>query len=448
MGVSLKDIAEKLNLSKTTVSWVLSGQGNKKGISAETQNRVFACARELAYEPNLLARSLNTGISKTIGLILPSISDSFYAHIAHQIESEAEKEGYSLMIASSNSEIERENAMIRLFRSKKVDGMIIAPTKISKREISRLVESRYPVLLFDRYFPEMRVNYVIINNEESSYKLVRHLIDKGFRKIAIITTNPHLLTMDMRREGYANALSDAHIRINPDLYGEVTYVNYQENIYSTMDRIFSAVPDVDAFFFTTHILAIEALRYFYDRGIDINDLPLVINFDLPNIPETYVHRIGRTGRAGQEGTAISFCDRSERPYLKDIEKLIGKRIPVAGEIPHEEKEEEKRESGQRRTTNKRSRRKPVSENATAEEVAADVAREKEAKKKARQARANAKRPSRREKAAEQQTEQQAKAAAPRSRKGRNDRNDSGRRGRRSDPYARFEKNEPRVCAQR
>ena len=182
------------------------------------------------------------------------------------------------------------------------------------------------------------------------------------------------------------------------------------------------------------------------RGIDINDLPLVINFDLPNIPETYVHRIGRTGRAGQEGTAISFCDRSERPYLGDIEKLIGKRIPVAGEIPHEEKEEEKRESGQRRTTNKRSRRKPVSENATAEEVAADVAREKEAKKKARQARANAKRPSRREKAAEQQTEQQAKAAAPRSHKGRNDRNDSSRRGRRSDPYARFEKNEPRVDA--
>ena len=98
---------------------------------------------------------------------------------------------------------------------------------------------------------------------------------------------------------------------------------------------------------------------------------------------------------------------------------------------------------------RRSRRKPVSENATAEEVAADVAREKEAKKKARQARANAKRPSRREKAAEKQTEQQAKAAAPRSHKGRNDRNDrndSSRRGRRNDPYARFEKNEPRVDA--
>ncbi len=271
MGVSLKDIAERLNLSKTTVSWVLSGQGDKKGISTETQNRVFSCANDMSYEPNLLARSLNTGISKTIGLILPSISDSFYAHIADHTEAEAEKHGYSLMIASSNSEIERENAMIRLFRAKKVDGMIIAPTKISKREISRLVESKYPVLLFDRYFPEMNVNYIIINNEESSYKLVRRLIDKGFRKIAIITTNPHLLTMDMRREGYANALADANIRNNPDLYGEVPYVNYQENIYATLDRIFEAEPDVNGFFFTTHILAIEALRYFYDRGIDIND---------------------------------------------------------------------------------------------------------------------------------------------------------------------------------
>lgn len=125
MGASLKDIACKLNLSKTTVSWVLSGQGDKKGISAETQSRVLACARSLAYEPNLLARSLNTGVSKTIGLILPSISDTFFAHIADRIESEAEREGYSLMIAGSNSETERENALIRLFRSKKVDGIII-----------------------------------------------------------------------------------------------------------------------------------------------------------------------------------------------------------------------------------------------------------------------------------------------------------------------------------
>lgn len=270
MGVSLKDIAEQLHLSKTTVSWVLSGQGNKKGISAETQHRVFRCAEEMAYEPNLLARSLNTGISKTIGLILPSISDCFYAHLAQRIETEAERAGYSLMIAGSNAEIERESAMLRLFCSKKVDGIIISPTKISQREILRMLGLDYPLLFFDRYFPEMEANHVIIDNKESSYRLVYHLIEKGFRKIAILTTDPHLLTMNLRYEGYADALADAEIRIDPALYGEVPSADYRTNIDRTLDRIFETAPDVEGFFFTTHILAVEALRYFHDRGIDIN----------------------------------------------------------------------------------------------------------------------------------------------------------------------------------
>lgn len=70
------------------------------------------------------------------------------------------------------------------------------------------------------------------------------------------------------------------------------------------------------------------------RGIDIDDLSHVVNFELPNVPETYVHRIGRTGRAGNTGVAISFCDAEERDELKDIQKLIGKNIPVVAEHPY------------------------------------------------------------------------------------------------------------------
>ena len=77
MKTSLKDIAETLKLSKTTISWVLSGKGDEKGISLATQEKVFQCAKQLNYQPNLLARSLNTGISGTIGLIIPDITDSF-----------------------------------------------------------------------------------------------------------------------------------------------------------------------------------------------------------------------------------------------------------------------------------------------------------------------------------------------------------------------------------
>ena len=271
METSLKDLATRLHLSKTTVSWVLSGQGDSKGISSETQKRVLDCASELSYQPNLLARSLNTGKSKTLGLILPSISDSFYSEVAYTIESEAKKAGYSLMISSSNSEIAQENEMIRLFQSRKVDGTIIAPTKLSRREISRLIDDKRPLVLFDRYFPDLKANYVIIDHENAAYRLTTRLIDRGYRKIAIITTNPHLLTMDMRREGYVNAMSDAQLPIDSQLYGEVPYVNYRENIVAVMDRIFNDIPDVDAFFFTTHILAIEGFKYLNRRGFSLND---------------------------------------------------------------------------------------------------------------------------------------------------------------------------------
>ena len=127
MGASLKDIAKELRISTTTVSWVLSNQGTQKRISKATQDKILRCAAEMNYRPNLLARSLNTGRTGTIGLILPSISDAFYSQVAKAVETEAEKCGYTLMICSSESELERENRMIRMFKAKQVDGMQVIP---------------------------------------------------------------------------------------------------------------------------------------------------------------------------------------------------------------------------------------------------------------------------------------------------------------------------------
>ncbi|MDO4755388.1 MAG: LacI family DNA-binding transcriptional regulator [Parabacteroides sp.] len=270
MKTSLKDIAEKLHVSKTTVSWVLSGKGNEKGISLTTQERIMACAKEMHYQPNLLARSLHTGLSGTIGLILPDISDSFYSQMAKMIEIEVEKHGYSLMITSSGSEKEREERMINLFRARQVDGIIIAPTKHSPSKIIQMMDERYPFVTFDRYFPELKAPYVIIDNEESSFQLVNHLIQKGRQKIALITTNSYLKTMSLRHEGYKRALESNRIPIETQLYGEVSFKNYRNNIVEILDRITQAVPDVDGFFFTTHILALEAFQFFHERGIPFN----------------------------------------------------------------------------------------------------------------------------------------------------------------------------------
>ena len=270
MRTSMKHIADTLKLSKTTVSWVLSGQGDEKRISEETQQKVWDCAKRLHYEPNLLARSLNTGISSTVGLIIPDITDSFYSRIARAIESEAEKQGYSLMICSSESNVEREDRMIRLFKAKQVDGIILAPTRLSEIEVQALQAEQYPLVLFDRYFPHLHTNFIIIDNEGSSYELVSRMIAKGASKIAIITTNSYLHTMSLRREGYARAMADAGLDATSELYGEVKFANYEVEINGILDKIFETVPAVDGFFFTTHILALEAFRYFSEHGIDIN----------------------------------------------------------------------------------------------------------------------------------------------------------------------------------
>ena len=270
MRTSLKDIAQKLHVSKTTVSWVLSGKGYEKGISPSTQEKIRTCAKEMNYHPNLLARSLNTGLSGTIGLILPDISDSFYSQMAKEIEIEVEKQGYSLMITSSGSEKEREERMIDLFRARQVDGIIIAPTKYSPTKIIQMKDEGYPFVTFDRYFPELKIPYVIIDNEESSYQLVNHLIQKGNQKIAIITTNSYLKTMSMRYDGYKRALENYQIPIETNLYGEVSFKNYQNNIVEVLERIIREVPDVNGFFFTTHILALEAFQYFHEKGIPFN----------------------------------------------------------------------------------------------------------------------------------------------------------------------------------
>ena len=323
MGTSLKDIAETLNLSKTTVSWVLSGRADEKGISAATQQRVSRCAQQLNYRPNLLARSLNTGESGMIGLILPSISDSFYSQVAREVEMEVEEHGYSLMICSSESEPERENRMIRLFRAKQVDGLIIAPTVRSGEEIRRLVDESFPFVVFDRRFPKLDTHCVLIDNERSSYALVRRLTEDGFRRIAVITTNPHLETMEARRAGYGRALADAGIAFVESLYGEVEFAGYERNLPGVLDRIFARDGGVDGFFFTTHILALAAFRYFHDRGVDINDgYGLACIHEVPFMsvlaPGMHVARMP-VGRIGRE---------SVRMLLEDM-----RRRKSAGEVP-------------------------------------------------------------------------------------------------------------------
>jgi LacI family transcriptional regulator len=158
-----------------------------------------------------------------------------------------------------------------MLKSKCVDGLIIAPTKQSKTELEIMIEEEYPFVLIDRYFPELDTNYVILDNEGCSMALVNQLIRNGKKKIALITSDTHLLVMNMRRDGYVRALSDAGLPVLPELYGEVKRSEYETDMIRVLDNLFRAVPDVDGFYFTTHYLGMEALRYFYRHQVDITE---------------------------------------------------------------------------------------------------------------------------------------------------------------------------------
>jgi len=268
MLISMKHIAEALNLSKTTVSWILSGKGEAKGFSEETIKLVKDYAEKVNYRPNLLARSLSLGTTNTIGLIVPFIGDTFYAQIAQAIETEAEKRNYLLTICSSEGNSKHEINLIRILRAKQVDGLIIAPTKDSINEIEKLKKDLFPFVLIDRYFPEVDTNYIVVNNEESSFQLVTYLINRGCKKIALLTSDVHLLVMGFRLKGYQNALEKSDIICNNDLILQIQRDDYKNDTIKQLDRLFEMHPDVDGFYFATHYLALEAIRYFILNGID------------------------------------------------------------------------------------------------------------------------------------------------------------------------------------
>ena len=266
--MSIKEIAEALNLSKATVSCVLSGQGEKKGFSEKTIKRVNDYAASINYTPNLLARSLSTGSTNTIGLIIPFIGDTFYAQLVQETEMAAAKLGYMLMVCSSEGDVDKEFELIKTLKTKQVDGLIIAPTKISQKGIEYLNQEKFPFVLIDRYYPSLKTNYVVVDNKEASKELVLRIGRMGTKKIALLSADTFLYVMRLRIEGYYEAIDMLHLENDQSLEVVVSRNYYEEGVRQQLDHLFKEVPDVDGFYFSTHYLALEAIRYFRSHQID------------------------------------------------------------------------------------------------------------------------------------------------------------------------------------
>ena len=256
--VSLKSIAKEFDVSTATVSLVLNGKDKNGRVSKALSEKILQMAKELNYMPNSLAKGLRAGNSKTLGLIVADITNVFFGSLAFQIQEKAEIAGYTVIIGNTNENIDKMSKMVDLLRRRQVDGFIITPTEGSEHIIQSILEHEIPLVLVDRYFPDLRVCSVTINNYQISYDAVQSLIKKGCKKIGVIVyVSDNQSHMNDRKNGYLQAVTDANI-LDQSLINEVSYTNLENDIDQAVTNLL--YNGVDGIFFATNSISIIGLR--------------------------------------------------------------------------------------------------------------------------------------------------------------------------------------------
>ena len=211
MVARLKDIAQDLGLSVVTVSKVLRDHPD---IGEETRKRVLKRMKELNYQPNFAARSLITGQTWTIGLVVPDLLHPFFAQIATVISMEVRKKGYSLFLSSSDDDPALEEEEVAQLLARRVDVMLIASAQRTVESFRRIEERKIPYILLDRQFAGFEANFVGVDDKAVGMLATSHLIEQGCRHIAHVR-GPEISTAIGRMEGYREALSAHHMAPMP-----------------------------------------------------------------------------------------------------------------------------------------------------------------------------------------------------------------------------------------
>lgn len=287
MTVRLKDIASDLNLSKMTISKVLRGQTD---ISAATKARVLQRMKELNYRPNIAASSLRTGNTFSIGLVIPSLADPFFAEVAKGLAQTIRAKGYGLLISSAEEDPEIERHEIELQLSRQVNALVVASVQESPEFFTALGTQRAPVILIDRKLPSFASPFVGIRDQEIGYVAAAHLIQTGCTKPAYLR-GPRTAAADLRYSGYRAALQEFNIPFRPGLIIEATEIDkheYQRG-YDAMCRLQSARVRPDGVMCYSDLLAIGVIDAALDKGLRVpEDISVAGCGNLPSTREMKV----------------------------------------------------------------------------------------------------------------------------------------------------------------
>lgn len=275
------DVAKLAGVAPITVSRVINRSGY---VSEETRKRVEAAVDQLGYVQNSVARSLRSSRTNTIALIVSDITNPFFTSLARGVEDTASDAGYNVFFCNTDELIEEEEKYTQVLLQKQVDGFLLVPAHSSPHSIRLIQKHKIPLVIIDRWVPEVAVDSVRCDSEGGSYQLIRLLLSLGHRNIAMISGPKDVSTSIDRVNGYRKALEEAGLPFNE------TYLQYGEFIqssgYELTKRVLALDPRPSAIFGANNFIAIGILKALNDSGINVPDDISVVGFD--DLPERLV----------------------------------------------------------------------------------------------------------------------------------------------------------------
>ena len=278
-NVTIQHIANELGISVTTISRVLNGLGAQYRISKKTTDLVTATAEKLNYSPNNIAKGLRLKKSSTIGLIVPDITNTWFAQLALGIENEARKHHYNIFLCNSNDDIKVEKKSILLLQNWMVDGIIIAPIGLECEHLLKASKRGTPLVLIDRFFEGIDLPYISSNDYEGSLEANQYLIDKGHTNIACFQGIEGTSPNNQRISGYKRALKNNNIAFDPELVMGTDF-GFNNGYIAAKELIRNlAKTNITAIFSMGNQITLGILKALKEEGIRIpNDLSIV-SFD-------------------------------------------------------------------------------------------------------------------------------------------------------------------------
>ena len=319
--VTLKQIAKELNVSISTVSKSIR---NSTEIGEETRLKVQTYAKLYHYTPNNIALSLKNRKTKTIGIIIPEIVHHFFSTVINGVEHVANENGYNVIICLSDESFDKEVLNMEMLAKGSIDGFIMSLSKETQfkgdfNHITEVINQGMPVVMFDRVTDEILCDKVIIDDKAAAYEAVQSLIDKGKKKIALVTTVDYVSVGKLRTDGYTKALLDNDIPFNENLILKIEDVTTCEITISKLleDKA------IDAVFAVNELFAVTIIKTANKIGLNVpNDLAVIAFTDgiISKYSTPSITTVSQSGKKMGNKAAKMLIERLE---AEEIENSVG-----------------------------------------------------------------------------------------------------------------------------